>query len=110
MGRLLQVSSFQKVPLPTLCLDPQAAVVGDPQSSNWASLSGHLWSLMTKPSQSEKTESDQSRWRVMPPGQWAFPGVIPSAAFPAELFQGGQSVSVGIAPGGASQAQGTEDI
>lgn len=62
---------------------------------------------MTKPAQSAKTESDQSRVEGDASRQWASPGVIPRAAFPAELFQGRpECLKRNSAPGGASQAQG----
>lgn len=96
---------------PTLCLAPQAAVVGDPRSSSWASLSGHLWSLMTKPAQSEKTESDQSRVEGDASRQWASPGVIPRAAIPAELFQGRpECLSRNSPQEEPPRLRGTEDV
>lgn len=106
-GKLLQVSSSQKAPtLPNSLPCPQAAVVRDPRGAD-GPLCPHLWSLMAEPAQSKKTESDRSRVEGGTSRRWASPGVIPRAAFPAELFQGRpECLSRHLAPGGASQAQG----
>lgn len=53
---------------------------------------------MTKPSQSEKTESDQSRVEGDASRQWASLGSFPVQPSPLSCFKGGQSVSVGIRP------------